>query len=191
MTLWSGWMVRVGSGNERGSRGMTTPTDKPFSSPASPIEKLEVLLSEQRLRNEERKRDAGTFLSHTHNDEGGRFAKPQQIVGAKPVPEYPAGPNWAPQAVGVEPPLGFDINETPVVGEPWEVEASLERAEQQASPQSLDAQPPARGGEAVPLTSSATSSASPTQSQTPPSRDFATGKDFAKVFAPSRRKPPR
>jgi hypothetical protein len=105
---------------------MTNKSPSPTTN-ATPEDKLRTLLQDQALRNAQRKRDAGTFLSHTHSDEGGRFAKPQQIVGSAPVPEYPAGPNWSPQAVGVEPPLGFDINETPVVGEYHEIEKSIER----------------------------------------------------------------
>jgi hypothetical protein len=94
------------------------------------------------LKND--KRVASTYLDHTHSEEGGRFAKPQTIVGQTQTPEYPmAAPNWAPQAVGVEPPLGIDVNATEPVGEYGEVTASIERLEE-ASPQSLDASP-ARG----------------------------------------------
>jgi hypothetical protein len=88
-------------------------------------EKLDVLFNEQRLRDAQRNKDASTFLSHTHNEEGGRFAKPQQVVGATPAPDYPAGQNWANDPTGVEPPLGIDVNAIDPVGEAFEVEASL------------------------------------------------------------------
>ena len=72
---------------------------------------------EEVLRND--KRVASTYLDHTHtDDEGGRFAKPQTIVGQTPTADYPtAAPNWAPQAVGVEPPYGVDVNAVEPVGE--------------------------------------------------------------------------
>jgi hypothetical protein len=119
---------------------------KPFRTDATNEEKLATLLNDKRVLRE---KNTGTFLSHTHSDEGGRFAKPQQIVGSEPVPEYPAGPNWSPQAVGVEPPLGF-VDETPIVGEPHEVQASiekLERAQTEALASSSDADAAQRGAE--------------------------------------------
>jgi hypothetical protein len=65
----------------------------------------------------------------------------------------------------------------------WEVEASIEHAAQEASPNSLDADGPRV--EAAGSVAHHDVEPPPNQSQTPPSRDFA------KVFAPSRRKPPR
>ena len=55
----------------------------------------------------------------------GRFAvatKQAALSGSKPNVDYPAGPNWAAQAVGVEPPLDMDVNWLAPVGEPWEIE---------------------------------------------------------------------
>ena len=44
-----------------------------------------------------------------------------------------AAPNWAPQAVGVEPPLGLDVNAVEPVGEPGEIAASLAKANSEVS----------------------------------------------------------
>lgn len=120
----------------------------------TPEEKLQTLFQDQALRNTERRKNASTFSQFANseaNADAGRFAaiNKANVVGAKAVPDYPNQPanSFSNQAAvaGPEEALGFDVNETPVVGESWEVEASIERAEQQASPQSLDAQPPARG----------------------------------------------
>jgi hypothetical protein len=48
---------------------------------------------------------ASTYHSHTHDESGGRFAQinKQNISGSKPTVDALAAPNWAPQAVGVEP----------------------------------------------------------------------------------------
>jgi hypothetical protein len=128
---------------------MTNKSPSPITN-ATPEQKLETLFEDQALRNAQRQRDAGTFLLHTHSDEGGRFAKPMNVVGVKPVPEYPAGPNWSPQAVGVEPPLGFSIDEMEPVGRQDEIEASiekLERAQTEALASSSDADAAQRGAE--------------------------------------------
>jgi len=55
-----------------------------FRNDATNEEKLRTLFND---RNVLRQKDTGTFLSHTHSEEGGRFAKPQHIVGATPAPE--------------------------------------------------------------------------------------------------------
>jgi hypothetical protein len=137
---------------------MTNPT-KQFRNDTSPTEKLETLLNDKRVLRQQK--DASTFAqfaSSDANQDAGRFAAINKatVVGATPKqPEY-AAPNWAPQAVGVEPPLGFDINETPIVGEPYEVEASLERAAQEASAIPTDDEP-VRGAGAVPSNTTASS----------------------------------
>jgi hypothetical protein len=90
-------------------------------------EKLRTLFND---RNVLRQKD--TFASRANAEldleNTGRHSKPQQIVGTTPAPEYPAGPNWSPDPTGIEPPLGYDINEPVVVGEPHEINASLSEA---------------------------------------------------------------
>ena len=87
---------------------------------------------------EKRELIKNTYLAHTHSDEGGRFAKttPTNVIGSSPVsyPKLQSGP-WSDQPMPPEePPLGFSVEETPVVGESWEVEKSLdERFELQRS----------------------------------------------------------
>jgi hypothetical protein len=158
----------------------------------TPEEKLQTLFQDQALRNAERRKNPSTFSQFANseaNADAGRFAaiNKANVVGAKAVPDYPNQPanSFSNQAavVGLEEPLGFDVNETPVVGESWEVEASIEHAAQEASPNSLDADGPRV--EAAGSVAHHDVEPPPNQSQTPPSRDFA------KVFAPSRRKPPR
>jgi hypothetical protein len=103
---------------------------------------------EQVLRND--KRVASTFLDHTHNnDEGGRFAKPQNVIGSEPTAQYPmAAPNWSVDPTGVEPPLNIDVNAVEPCGEKFEIEASCG-----------DAAPP-HPDRAIPLDASAVEPAS-------------------------------
>jgi len=106
-------------------------------------DRLETLLNDKRVQ-----KDASTFLSHTHSEDSGRFAKPQTVIGLDSV-QYPTLPenSWTNDPTPTEPPLGIDVNAMEPVGEEFEVAASLEcleRAAQEASPQSLDAKP-ARG----------------------------------------------
>ena len=109
-------------------------------------EKIEALFNEQKLRNAQRRNSASTFSQFANseaNQDAGRFAAINKatVVGATPKPPEYAAPNWAPQAVGVEPQLGIDVNAMEPVGERFEVEASLERAEQEASAIPTDAEP--------------------------------------------------
>jgi hypothetical protein len=95
---------------------MNNPTHRPYRVDATQKEKFETLKNDQRVRS------GSTFLDHTHSEEGGRFAKPQTIVGSTSEVQYPmAAPNWSADPTGVEPPLGYDINEAPIVGEAFEL----------------------------------------------------------------------
>ena len=51
------------------------------------------------------------------------------MVGSSPVsyPKLPASSPWSCDPVPPEPPYGLDISEPPIVGESWEVAASLDR----------------------------------------------------------------
>jgi hypothetical protein len=48
---------------------------------------------------------ASTYMAHTHDESGGRFAQinKQNISGSKPTVEYNAGPNWSRDPVPPEP----------------------------------------------------------------------------------------
>ena len=76
-------------------------------------DKRRTLFNDARVRNQSNG-DTGTYLSHTHDETGGRFAAigHAQVVGAGPVPKYPAAstPWQGPDPVGDEPPTGYDIN---------------------------------------------------------------------------------
>jgi hypothetical protein len=69
-------------------------------------DRREVLENEKRLREQ-----GSTFLSHTHNDIGGRFAaiSSPHVVGSSPSPasQYPAASAWTtdPGSQMLEPPL--------------------------------------------------------------------------------------
>jgi len=98
---------------------MTDPGQQ-FRNDTSQKERAEVLKNDQAVQK-------NTFLSHTHSDEGGRYAKPQTVIGATPTVQYPtAAPNWSVDPVGTEPPLGLEVNAVEPCGEYREVQASIE-----------------------------------------------------------------
>jgi hypothetical protein len=68
-------------------------------------EKRGTVLNDARVREQ-----GGTFFSHTHLDDGGRFAaiKPTELVGSTLIPRYP-GPGQC-DPVPIEPSLGIDVN---------------------------------------------------------------------------------
>jgi len=90
---------------------------RPYRVDATMKEKEAVIRNDARV--------ASTYLDHYHDDEGGRFAKPQTVIGSDGA-QYPmAAPNWSLDPVPPEPPTGHDINEAPIVGEPHEIAKSL------------------------------------------------------------------
>ena len=69
---------------------------------------------ERVLHNDELVREqAGTFMSHTHSDVGGRFSAvgAQTVVGAEPITNYPAAAAHQRDPMPDEPPLGYRIDE--------------------------------------------------------------------------------
>src|ERR1700693_553387 len=79
---------------------------------------------------------SSTYLDHIDPSPGGRFAEADrrerlakpQIIGREPTANYPALPASSPgssDGVGVEPALGYSINDQELVGEAHEVTASL------------------------------------------------------------------
>jgi hypothetical protein len=79
-----------------------------LSSQEEQAERRRVLANDQRVNEQ-----SGTFLSHTHMDERGRFAQvaTAQIVGADPIPKYPAAAAHQRDPVPDEPGLGYRIDE--------------------------------------------------------------------------------
>jgi hypothetical protein len=86
-------------------------------------ERREVLRNDQRVRQQQEQaprvfadqsipRRTGTYMSHTHDDAGGRFSAISnvQIVGQSAVPNYPAAAAHQADPCGTEPPLGYRID---------------------------------------------------------------------------------
>jgi hypothetical protein len=93
---------------------MSNPT-RPFHNNTSQSDRAEV------LRNDRANTFAGRAEAEV-DEIRGRFAQEHKatVIGTGPV-QYPmAAPNWSADPVGVEPPLNYEINETPIVGEPHE-----------------------------------------------------------------------
>jgi len=115
-------------------------------------DRLETLLNDKRVQ-----KDASTFLSHTHSEDSGRFAKPQTVIGLDSV-QYPTLPenSWTNDPTPTEPPLGIDVNAMEPVGEVGEVQASIDRLEAAAPaevsvPRSPDAVAESAAGTVQPL----------------------------------------
>jgi len=55
------------------------------------------------------------LMSHTHSEIGGRYAGvgAQMVVGADPIPKYPAAAAHQHDPCGLEPPLGYRIDAMP------------------------------------------------------------------------------
>jgi hypothetical protein len=66
-------------------------------------------------------------LANLDTSLGGRFAKADYVAGQGPSVDYPAAGDWTRNAggVGIEPPLGFSVNDIAPTGEAFEVERSL------------------------------------------------------------------
>jgi hypothetical protein len=117
------------------------------------VERREVLENEKRLQGSS-SGQGSTFLQHTHNDVGGRFAAISSpvVVGTKQIPQYPAA-FFQRDPVPDEPALGIDINEMPPVGEPHELAASIAKQvgpgasiqAQTGDPTAAPSQPSSRG----------------------------------------------
>ena len=68
---------------------------------------------------------------------GGRFAAGGYVSGSERTTDYPRLPNgspWAGDAVGLEPPLGFSVNDLEPSGEAYEVERSLAQLAEAVAP---------------------------------------------------------
>ena len=93
-----------------------------FNNRATMKEKVEQLRNDQR--------NASTlhqFASSEAGEIGGRFAKPATVNASQQAVHYPKLPTsspWSCDPVPPEEPLGIDVNEPVVTGEPFEVEAS-------------------------------------------------------------------
>jgi|SRR6516164_411458 hypothetical protein len=102
--------------------------------PPTQEEKLSALLNDQKLAKR-RNENATTFSSFAQADAAeprGRFSQIENsnVVGAMPLPHYPAASSPWPDAARVpdEPPLNYDINALEPVGTFAEVQKSLASA---------------------------------------------------------------
>jgi hypothetical protein len=100
---------------------MTNQTRQPFTNSASQSERAQVLENERRARRDTMHNRA---MAEFSLEQAGRHAKQSTVIGTG-APNYPAGPNWSINPTGVEPPLGWDVNQIEPVGEPLEVAKSL------------------------------------------------------------------
>jgi hypothetical protein len=84
------------------------------------------------LRNEQLLRKAGTYhgvaSADIQDERGGRYSgmtRPS-VIGSSPViyPPQPSTSPWHKDFGGLEPPLGFSVEDQPVTGEIWEQERS-------------------------------------------------------------------
>jgi hypothetical protein len=111
-------------------------------------ERLQELFNDLAVRRHQERKPAeetGTLYDHAQGDAntvGGRWAAQNRatLSGDKISVDYPTLPDASPWHAGnaVEPPLGFSIDEAPIVGEWHEVQASL-RGDREASVQEPDA----------------------------------------------------
>jgi hypothetical protein len=86
-------------------------------------ERIETLRNDQRVR-EQQQAQGSTFHQHAQsaaNDTGGgRFASlgAPTVTGATAIPKYPAAGAHQSDPVGIEPPLGFSVNDMPGLENP-------------------------------------------------------------------------
>jgi len=96
---------------------------EPYRNPGSQAERAAMLKNDRRNNTL-----AGRTASEIELESRGRFgARQPQIIGEN-APTYPKAADWVGQDNGQEPPLGIDVNAVPVVGEAFEVQASIAKA---------------------------------------------------------------
>jgi hypothetical protein len=99
-------------------------SNQPFNNDATPDERRDVV-------ENDRKQQGGSYHSLAQGDLAlgrvGRHAAitPTTVVGADEQTKYPGADQVDP--VGTEPPLGVDLSAAPIVGEPHEIQASIDR----------------------------------------------------------------
>ena len=95
----------------------------PLSSDEEKQDRLDYIENEKRLKGT-------TFVAFAESDNStprGRFTEHStaSVVGSTPVPQYPKGPAWCAADQGLEPPLGYSVEDHEPVGRPFEVAASV------------------------------------------------------------------
>jgi hypothetical protein len=92
-------------------------------------EKRRILAEDRQVRS--------TYFQHAQSDPdlelGGRFKQliPTSVTGSgpSPIPQQPEGSPWANDPIGLEPPLGFSVEDHEAVGELHEREGSAAPAD--------------------------------------------------------------
>jgi hypothetical protein len=115
-------------------------------------ERRAYLENEKLLRKATEDRRASTYLAMAIADSElpGRFGNvtKQNVVGTTPTPTYPQLPADSPAAIAwpdAPDPLGYAIDEMPVIGEPFEQEAAQRILDERSAAH------PADGGSAAPV----------------------------------------
>jgi hypothetical protein len=90
-----------------------------LSSQEDQEERRRVMLDEARARDRLREQGS-TFLEHTHSEMGGRFSAvgAASVVGSKEFVSYPAAAPHQRDPCGIEPPLGYRIDEMEPLEQP-------------------------------------------------------------------------
>jgi hypothetical protein len=76
------------------------------------LERKRTLENDRKVREQQREQ-ASTYLAQTHSEMGGRFSSvgAQTVIGADPVANYPAAAPHQRDPCGMEPPLGYRIDD--------------------------------------------------------------------------------
>jgi len=105
------------------------------------------------LENDRKVREIATYHSVAQSalddERGGRYSgsgSKATVVGSSPIqyPAQPEGSPWSRDVCPPEPPLGFSVEDQPVVGEPHEVRASTEDSRTDAGVGRVAARKPVR-----------------------------------------------
>jgi hypothetical protein len=94
-----------------------------YRNPASMKEKAQVLANDRRQNTMH-----GRALTELDQLMQGRFAKPTEVTGTEATPEAFPAAEWTRQDTGLEPVLGYSIEDQEPTGTQNEVQASIRRA---------------------------------------------------------------
>ena len=98
----------------------------------NPADEISQAIKRSVMENE--RKVGSSYFHHAQasadDDRGGRFAavNPTSVTGSTPASQYPrqpATPPWSHDPCGLEPSLGYVIDQQEAVGEPHEIAASL------------------------------------------------------------------
>jgi hypothetical protein len=103
-------------------------------------ERRETLRNDLKVREQQQREQGSTFLAQTHSEMGGRFSSvgAQTVIGAEPTISYPAAAPHQRDPCGIEPPLGYRIDELePAIAPPVVEAQASDPASDAPSPTSL------------------------------------------------------